>query len=114
MKDGRIAITGPAADVLSAKAVSTIMVDLQGKTLLPGWNDAHIHLWKAGKLRTSFLDVRTIRSPEELNEELRLLSSQKKAGEWIVARGYNEQRKAGKWHPTRIDLDEVSSTIPYW
>ena len=48
VKEGRIIAVGPMADVLSYKGDATRVVDLGGRTLLPGFIDAHGHVFNAG------------------------------------------------------------------
>ena len=46
-------------------------VDLQGRTVLPGFNDAHIHLWKVGQLAAYILDLRGIGSIDAIVERVK-------------------------------------------
>src|SRR5690349_520888 len=50
--DGRILLVGKLSDVEAAAKVGTKRVDLAGRTLIPGFNDAHVHIWKMGLLLT--------------------------------------------------------------
>ena len=59
--DGRIRAAGRAAD-LDAPGVRRI--DLGGRTLLPGFNDAHVHVWKLGLLLTVQVDARSAVAPD--------------------------------------------------
>jgi predicted amidohydrolase YtcJ len=86
----RIKAVGNNAAILSLKTADTILHDLQGMTLLPGFNDAHIHIWKVGNLLTYMLDVRGVESLEALKNKLTAFAKTKKKGEWIMARGFNE------------------------
>ncbi|MFM8788675.1 MAG: amidohydrolase family protein, partial [Chthoniobacterales bacterium] len=59
VENGLIATTGRDSDFNLGGATR---VDLQGRTVLPGFNDAHIHLWKVGQLSAYILDLRGIGS----------------------------------------------------
>ena len=57
---GRIVAVGSDHDVLNLRGSDTRVVDLGGQTLLPGFVDAHAHIWKIGHLLTTLLDVRGV------------------------------------------------------
>ena len=49
-------------------------IDLKGKTILPGFFDAHAHVWKIGDLLTFNLDVRGVTSISEIQHKLKLFA----------------------------------------
>ena len=57
---GRIIAVGAGDEVIGLRGPGTRMVDLAGQTLLPGFVDAHAHIWKIGHLLTTLLDVRGV------------------------------------------------------
>ncbi|TAF46870.1 MAG: amidohydrolase [Sphingobacteriales bacterium] len=88
----------------------TKMVDLKGKTIMPSFNDTHIHVWKVGNLKTFMLDVRGVSSLDEMLAMLEIYIKQNPHQPWITARGFNEADfKDGKM-PTKTDLDKISTT----
>ncbi len=82
-------------------------VNCHGKTIVPGLNDAHIHVWKIGHLRTYMLDVRGVKSIIEFKEKLKDFANKNPNSNWILARGINEMVLEEKRLPTKEDLDEV-------
>src|SRR6476661_6988709 len=52
IREGRILAVGALEAVESTAATNTRRLDLAGRTLIPGFNDAHVHLWKVGLLLT--------------------------------------------------------------
>src|SRR5579862_5634185 len=84
---GRIAQVGSTAD-LATPAVKR--VDLGGRTLIPGLNDAHVHIWKLGLLLTVQLDARGLPDIPTIAERFRERAAQSPAGTWLTGRGYNE------------------------
>lgn len=109
--DGRIAFVGRTADANLPIGVST--VDLAGATLLPGFNDAHVHIWKLGLLLTVQVDVRK-RQPQNIPDLLDAIRIHAEANPdgWILGRGYDESSLDERRHPTRADLDNVSADRP--
>ncbi len=112
VESGKIKAVGRLADLRALAHPNTQWIDLQGKILMPGFFDAHIHVWKVGDLLTFNLDLRGVGSIEELQDKLRDFASQHPELQWIRARGFNEaQMKAGRL-PTRHDIDKVVSDHP--
>jgi predicted amidohydrolase YtcJ len=56
VRGGRIAAVDRAEDMMHDAGASTRRIDLAGRTLVPGLNDAHAHIWKIGHLLTTMLD----------------------------------------------------------
>ena len=88
------------------------LVNLEGKTVLPGFNDAHIHLWKVGQLDSFILDLRGIKSIEAIKEKISQSISAKPKGTWIIGRGFNESVLVDGRMPELNDLDPVSPEHP--
>ncbi|HLU77799.1 MAG TPA: amidohydrolase [Burkholderiales bacterium] len=109
--DGRIAATGRAAD-LDKPGVRR--VDLGGATLLPGFNDAHVHIWKLGLLLTVQVDARSAVAPDidTIVARFRERAATLPPGTWITGRGYNETALPERRHLTRADLDAASTEHP--
>lgn len=101
---GRVVAIGSRAEARAA-APHAREVDLGGRCVVPGFNDAHMHLWKIGHMLTSLVDLRSVTSLRELTEKLRTFAAARPAGAWIVGRGYNEAALAEKRSPDRDDLD---------
>jgi len=93
---------------------STQLIDAQGKTLMPGFNDTHIHIWKVGNLKTFMLDVRSAKSLDEMLGMLEAYHALYPDVAWVTARGFNEAAwKEGRM-PTKDDLDKVIKDKPVY
>ncbi len=112
VRRGRIARVGDSADLLRDAGVDATRVDLGGRTLVPGFNDAHAHIWKIGHFLTTLLDLRRVRSLPELTDRVRARSAQIPAGAWLLGRGYNEAMLREGRAPTRLDLDGAAPGRP--
>jgi predicted amidohydrolase YtcJ len=108
----RIAAVGSRADVTPAVRPGARTVDLGGRTLIPGFNDAHAHAWKLGQLLTGVLDVRGVETLALLQASLRAFAARRPEGTWLQARGYNEALMAERRHPARDDLDAAVADRP--
>ena len=107
----RILAVGTRDEIMKLKGPETKIVDLDSHFVMPGFNDAHMHLASAGleKMNVNLVGVKTL---DEFRE--RILAQVEKAapGEWIVGGGWDETLWPVKVLPTRWDLDEVSQSHP--
>ena len=77
-----------------------IKVDLEGRFVFPGFNDAHIHLWKVGSLLGHTLDLRGVHSKPELMALLHDFGVNAASKGWLLARGFNEALWENQGLPT--------------
>jgi len=87
--------------------------DLEGKTLLPGFNDSHMHILSYG-ISLDMVDLRQSESIEEIQERVSKFIEKKdlSEGEWIFGRGWNHEDFIEKRIPDKNDLDSVSEKYP--
>ena len=120
VKDGKILAVGTAAEVLATAGETTRRVDLGGQTLLPGFVDSHGHAYMMGlQARSANLLPAPDGSGNSIADLQRLLREWQaanpaaiaKAG-WIVGFGYDDSQLQEQRHPTRAELDAVSSELP--
>jgi predicted amidohydrolase YtcJ len=109
---GKIEAIGSVSELRNQFGSFQKEVDYHGKTIVPGLNDAHIHVWKIGHLRTYMLDVRGVTSIVEFKQKLKDFAAKNPSTAWIMARGINEMVLEEKRLPTKEDLDEVISDRP--
>jgi len=111
VRDGRILAVGSRADIAKLKGPQTAIVDLGGHFVMPGFNDAHMHLASAG-LEKANVDMVGAKTLDEFRERLRAKCDAAPPGEWVVGGGWDETLWPVKVPPTRWDLDEVSGNHP--
>ncbi|WP_338408098.1 amidohydrolase [uncultured Flavobacterium sp.] len=109
---GKIESIGTESDLRNQFDSFSEEINFQGKTIVPGLNDAHIHVWKIGHLRTYMLDVRGVKSIIEFKEKLKDFAQKNPKSNWIMARGVNEMVLEEKRLPSKEDIDEVISDRP--
>ena len=106
VRKGRIVAVGDLAKLQKReRGDRTVMVDLAGKTMLPGWIDVHGRPWAVG-LRSEAADL-AVRSIAGLQDALRAAASAD--GGWVIGTGYEETALEERRHPTRAELDAVSA-----
>jgi len=116
VRNGKILAVGRADPVLSAAGNNAHIIDLKGRTLLPGFIDAHGHFG----MSAMYMAFENIAAPpvgpvNNMADIQKILNDKKTttpAGEWILGRGYDEAYLAEGRHPNRADLDQVSTEHP--
>ena len=112
VRNGRIVVVGDSADLLRLGDSRMKRIDLAGRTLVPGFNDAHAHIWKIGHLLTTMLDLRRVTAIPELVDAAARFAERLPPDRWLLGRGYNEALLDEGRAPTRRDLDRVSTDRP--
>ena len=89
------------------------MVDLKGRTIAPGLNDAHCHPIGVG-LALQQVNARTPPNDSiaDIVRRIEQRAREAPAGQWVMGRGYDQARLRDQRHPTRHDLDPVSPDNP--
>ncbi len=109
----RILSVGEAGDLPDLAGPDTRVIDCQGRTLVPGFNDAHCHIFSyIRKQLTVDLSGPAIRSIADIKEAVRVKVGTTPPGQWVNGSDYNDFLLAEKRHPTRWDLDEVAPEHP--
>ena len=113
IKGSSILGVGRNEDLEQFKGVGTKVIDCQGKTIVPGFNDAHCHpLALASSLLCVDCSPSSVRCIADVQNRIRHQADQSAPGVWIKAVGYNEFYISEKRHPTRWDLDEAAPHHP--
>lgn len=107
IQNGIIKAVGTLDEVMKEKDEETEMVNLEGKTLLPGFIDAHSHITAIAQTLGS-ISLENTHSFRELKERMRIYLNQHdiKEGEWISGFGYDQNELEEHAHPTKELLDE--------
>ena len=113
IKNGLIYKVGTKEDVFLYKSANTEIIDLNGKTLMPAFVDAHSHITAfANTLR--LVPLNEAQSIQDVIKRLQAFKKTKKlvSGEWIIGFGYDQNNFLGKHILTKNDLDQVSTVNP--
>ena len=109
--NGRIVAVGSDAAALRWRGPSTKVVDAHGQRLLPGFNDAHVHLMDGGVLLAS-VQLKDAASPEEFARRIGAFAATRPSGEWLLQGNWDETKWNGATLPTRQLIDTVSGDHP--
>jgi predicted amidohydrolase YtcJ len=108
---GKIVAVGSNAEILKLKQKNTEVVDLGGHFVMPGFNDAHVHLASGGFSQLS-VDLRGTQSLQEMQHRIGLRVNQAAPGEWIQGSGWDHTLWSGQTLPTRQDIDVMTNGHP--
>ena len=111
VRDGRIVAIGTNDEVRKLAGAQTKVIDLGGHFVMPGFNDAHVHLASGGfeKLNVNLTGAQSLKAMQD-----RIASQASRAAEvqWLIGRGWDHTLWPGQTLPTRQDLDAVTHGHP--
>ena len=117
--DGKIAFVGNIDEAMKAAGAGHVMVDLKGKTLVPGFIDGHAHFHGFGGqavganlLASPDGNCNTIDDLVEIMKAWYAENGTEKSQGWIFGLGYDDAVLKENRHPTKEDLDKVSTEVP--
>jgi predicted amidohydrolase YtcJ len=113
VRDGKVAVIGPADEVRAAAGPAAAIVRLDGATVVPGLIDAHCHVTDIGYLAAG-ADCSQPAAPDiaAVQARLREAAAGTPPGWWVTGSGYVEYKLAEQRHPTRADLDAAVPDRP--
>jgi predicted amidohydrolase YtcJ len=111
VRDGKVMAVGDTKSILRWKGSRTIVIDLKGNFVLPGFNDAHLHLASGGfgKLHVDLVGTKSL---EEMQQRIAERAKTAAAEEWIRGRGWDHTKWSVQTLPSRQDLDAVTAGHP--
>ncbi|HEX5502057.1 MAG TPA: amidohydrolase [Thermomicrobiales bacterium] len=113
LADDRIAFVGSTTEARTYAHAGARETDLGGRTLIPGFNEAHNHMLGFG-LALAQVDAGypAIGSIADLRRAVADRAATTPAGRWVRGRGYDDNKLAERRHPTRADLDAAAPDHP--
>ena len=111
ISSGQIILTGTNKQVLTLKTKKTQVIDLGGRFVMAGFNDAHTHLASAGFEKLN-VDLVGAKSLEEMKERIAARAKAAGPGEWITGAGWDHTLWATQRTPTRQDIDAATGDHP--
>jgi len=115
---GKIVAVGSEADIMALKGPGTVVTDLAGKTLVPGFVDGHSHFWSLVDVQTQALcaspPAGPCRSVADVIARLKKVQERRQLGpgKFVMGFGYDPELLAEKRAPTRQELDAAFPENP--
>lgn len=113
IKNGRFVAVGDDGDILAMAGDGTRVYNLKGHTVLPGFNDTHLHVISRAKRLVTQVDLSRITSIKEMQQKIAERADEVEDGEWILgSRGWWEYELEEQRMPTKAELDEAAPNNP--
>ncbi|MBO6740933.1 MAG: amidohydrolase [Phycisphaerales bacterium] len=114
IEDDRIVGIGDLITIQALADEETRMIDLEGRTVLPGLIDAHGHMKGLGDLQVGTLDLSGTTSYEEVIERVRQQAAELPEGTWILGRGWDHESWPSRKLPDHEMLSDIVPDHPVW
>lgn len=108
---GRIVAIGSDEDIKPLIGPGTKVLNAAGKTVIPGFNDAHVHFMETGQ-QLSSVDLRDAKTPQEFIERIRTFASKLPKGRWILGGKWDHENWKPSDLPTAAMIDAVTPNNP--
>jgi predicted amidohydrolase YtcJ len=114
VRDGKILLVGNNAAIKQSAGPQTKVIDLEGRTIVPGLIDTHAH-FKAAGLAEYVVNMGRARSVAEALDAIKAFAAKKKPGEWITSSAWHPPSQlAEKRYLTRQEIDSVAPNNPVY
>jgi hypothetical protein len=111
IRGDRVVAVGTAPEIDGLRGARTRVIDGRGRSLLPGFNDAHVHLLRAGA-RLDMIDLKNVDSAAELARRVGERARATPKGQWILGGEWDDQRWTPAGLPTAALIDAGTSDNP--
>jgi len=109
----RIVRVGSSAEILKLAGPQTQVVELNGRRVVPGFNDAHVHFTDGGAGLAS-VQLRDAKSQPEFRQRIAAFASTQPKGSWILNGGWDHERWTPAQLPTHQLIDDVTADNPVY
>ena len=113
IQSDRILAVGSNEEINAHRGEQTEIIDLEGKTALPGLIDSHMHFPDLGK-RTKQLFLDETKSPQEVIDIVQAVVAKKEPGEWVMGQGWHTATWKTDEYPDNTELSQVSPDNPVY
>jgi predicted amidohydrolase YtcJ len=115
VRDGKVIAVGRSAEIRSLAGPKTRVIELEGRTVIPGLIDSHMHAIRAALFYASEVNWIGTHTIPEAMERIRTGARAAKPGQWIiVAGGWTDQQFQEKRRPTQAELLVVAPDNPVY
>jgi len=107
----RIVAVGAAPEVDAWRGAGTDVIDADGRRVVPGFNDAHVHFLDGGQ-QLDNVDLKDAATPQEFASRIAGKARQTSRGEWVLGGNWDDQRWNPPVLPTRELIDRLTGDTP--
>jgi predicted amidohydrolase YtcJ len=115
VRDGKVIAVGSSADIRARAGAATRIIDVGGRTVIPGLIDSHMHAIRAALFYATEVNWIGTRSIPEATARIAAAAKEAKAGQWIiVAGGWTEQQFAERRRPSQAEIVAAAPDHPVY
>ena len=107
----RIVAVGSRAEIEAWRGPATQVIDAEGRRVLPGFNDSHVHFFDASA-KLGQVKLKDARSPEDFARRIAEHARRLPKGEWVLGGTWDDQAFERPRLPTRADIDPLTPATP--
>jgi predicted amidohydrolase YtcJ len=107
----RITAVGSTAEIRQMRGLGTYIIDACGRTVIPGFNDSHVHFLRGG-FQLSSVDLRDANSPQEFVERICRFAETRRNGQWVTGGDWDHERWPEARLPTKELIDPFTAHTP--
>lgn len=111
INDGKIVAIGTEADTRGFRGAKTRLIDAKGRTIVPGFNDSHVHFLETGS-QLSSVDLRDAKTPQEFVARIKAFADKSPKGRWILGGKWDHENWTPNALPTAEMIDAVTPDHP--
>jgi hypothetical protein len=111
IKHGRLMAIGTTKQIRAYDGEETRTIDMERKTVVPGFIDAHVHGASLGR-SLSQIRLRHVQSIEAIQHEVARWTEKTPEGHWIIGRGWDQDKLSERQYPSRFHLDRAAPNHP--
>lgn len=113
VKNGKVLAFGTNAEILKLKGKQTKVIDANGRTIIPGLNDSHLHLTRGGRFYNAELRWDGVTSLKTALKMLKDQAARTPKGQWVrVVGGWSPFQFEEKRFPTTEEINEATGDVP--
>jgi len=113
VKNGKVLAFGTNAEILKLKGKQTKVIDANGRTIIPGLNDSHLHLTRGGRFYNAELRWDGVTSLKTALKMLKDQAARTPKGQWVrVVGGWSPFQFEEKRFPTTQEINEATGDVP--
>jgi predicted amidohydrolase YtcJ len=115
VRDGKILCIGTITQIMldCGGAQSESVVQLKGSFVMPGFNDAHVHVGGAGRDKFN-VELNDAASVDDVLNRVKEAAAKRQPGDWILGSGWDQSRWPDPKYPTRLELDQAAPNNPVY
>jgi len=115
IRDGKISVIGSSAEIRMLAGPRTTIVELDGRTVIPGLIDSHLHAIRDGRTFVIRLDWSRVSTLKQALDTIRVAGRETSPGSWIVViGGWDPYQLAERRSPTPQELDDAAPDHPVY